>query len=946
MRHSENNNISAKIAKMEAKQDSLLRRLWAAAVAVKVPERKVASVAPGRGGGRPSKLQLQEAIMSLGKVILDNSSSSRSASNSDVDEEDDIDYDDIISKICNFLGKDLAEVLVRSEFAALQALVVCAVSERCELQTEILQSMMELEHADQLQLMEIIQSDLSDLEAPKSQPSMSEPTTIHANTSNNSITASANSTVINTNVIDAIADSERYSFPIHNSENSSSSSNTLLEVEIAGESDPYSLKNSQCQKCVSKQKDVESLQSQANALRAEIACMEDGLRREVQGQNQLVIDMELEILEKDNNLAQGEAEMAEMTKRIERLKESVSESHKLMQNFQKISDEVEVTRPLAERAPQLEAALQSCSAKLENLANVRSQLIAESNAHSATYSQLLEIQNEVSVLKEYKSQLENYQKQYNELSQIVEVASGQLRLQDEEIQALRNEKKRLLHGFETTEDMNAQLELELAAQQERLDNLKNGIGLEEAMMELNPELMKELKFLRKENTDLLAMVEDTSEESLGKLEASVNEQISSNGQLQQKLMSLKDDVQRTLQRISNLELMLATVSRDFRLFQGQCNEKASMFDEELKGKVNMHNKQMRSMRNQDSAILSLMTTSRQLLVSDLNTVIQSNDQIIKEKNNEISSLYSNISILNNDISTLDADNERLTNFNLESIENYKQELETAKENGSRRIVGMKRDFESRLSEMDASYTSVLDGEKAKFVQMEGELEEERSKKRRLEREKRVAEAESLRHKSQLQLSLTNASSGASSMNSAEIEGVIRDMRSLQQELESLKSENLSLKARESFRLGKISEVDKTINTRARVFQNEDNKGLVSRPQRGVRVSDDLNASICEAASTNSGMPVSNMSIGFADASELADRRVEQLMKERRELIAKSLEENKNKAEAKQKLMLMEQEAAALKARITKTTLEKERLERRILKAGGSLNCRDENSINC
>jgi Cu/Ag efflux protein CusF len=69
--------------------------------------------------------------------------------------------------------------------------------------------------------------------------------------------------------------------------------------------------------------------------------------------------------------------------------------------------------------------------------------------------------------------------------------------------------------------------------------------------------------------------------------------------------------------------------------------------------------------------------------------------------------------------------------------------------------------------------------------------------------------------------------------------------------------------------------------------------------------------------------------GLIDQSEIVDKRIEQLSKEKRELIAKNLEGNKEKMELSQKLIQAEKEVASLKTKLTKVTLDKERLERKI-----------------
>jgi hypothetical protein len=70
---------------------------------------------------------------------------------------------------------------------------------------------------------------------------------------------------------------------------------------------------------------------------------------------------------------------------------------------------------------------------------------------------------------------------------------------------------------------------------------------------------------------------------------------------------------------------------------------------------------------------------------------------------------------------------------------------------------------------------------------------------------------------------------------------------------------------------------------------------------------------------------------FQEQAELNDKRVEQLAKEKRELLSRSLEENKEKMEVQQKLVVMEKENTQLKSELRKTILEKERLERKYTK---------------
>ena len=71
--------------------------------------------------------------------------------------------------------------------------------------------------------------------------------------------------------------------------------------------------------------------------------------------------------------------------------------------------------------------------------------------------------------------------------------------------------------------------------------------------------------------------------------------------------------------------------------------------------------------------------------------------------------------------------------------------------------------------------------------------------------------------------------------------------------------------------------------------------------------------------------------GYLEQSEYAEKRIEQLTRETREMLSKGLEEIKEKNEVAQKLLLMEKENTALKAELRKNMLERERSERKFSK---------------
>ena len=61
---------------------------------------------------------------------------------------------------------------------------------------------------------------------------------------------------------------------------------------------------------------------------------------------------------------------------------------------------------------------------------------------------------------------------------------------------------------------------------------------------------------------------------------------------------------------------------------------------------------------------------------------------------------------------------------------------------------------------------------------------------------------------------------------------------------------------------------------------------------------------------------------YLEQTQLNEKRVEQMAREKREMLSKTLEENKEKMELSQKLLLMDKENSQLKSDLRKITLEK------------------------
>ena len=216
---------------------------------------------------------------------------------------------------------------------------------------------------------------------------------------------------------------------------------------------------------------------------------------------------------------------------------------------------------------------------------------------------------------------------------------------------------------------------------------------------------------------------------------------------------------------------------------------------------------------------------------------------------------------------------------------------------------LKKQTEEKMKTLIEIHDSALAAEVRKFKNVEADLEEERLKRRRADRESKVHREEASRYKAQLTCSGGGGSSGA---NMGDIESALREIKHMEAQLDEKNQEIAQLKANGK---GKVTSSGRV--TRSSTLANI---GTSSSSSSGPQRIKNDNNSYCS---------------GFMEHSELSDKKIEQLNREKRELIAKNLEENKEKMEIQQKLMLSEKENATLKSKLTKLTLEKERAERKM-----------------
>jgi chromosome segregation ATPase len=210
-----------------------------------------------------------------------------------------------------------------------------------------------------------------------------------------------------------------------------------------------------------------------------------------------------------------------------------------------------------------------------------------------------------------------------------------------------------------------------------------------------------------------------------------------------------------------------------------------------------------------------------------------------------------------------------------------------------------------------------------------DLEDEKVKRRKAERLKELFQSESQRQK--LQLSIMNdpnnsSSTGGGSGNNLDFDIAAKELKTMQQSLDTANKEIAQLKSLLDCQ-SKMTPMSST--TQSTGNNTTTTKSLLqTKPQRVLPQSSGNNHHISTGQSNNNA---GHSMFSYLEQSEVTDKRIEQLEREKREILSRSLEDNKEKMELSQKLLFLDKENSSLKNEIRKVVLEKERIERKMLK---------------
>lgn len=679
-------------------------------------------------------------------------------------------------------------------------------------------------------------------------------------------------------------------------------------------------------------------------------------------------DAELELLRKDQAICDLRSHIQDIEKRNIELESQCASNASLKEQLNSARDELDILRPQAAKVDAAEAKNEMLKLKLEDLQNVKQQLKTEYENHTATFTELTTLKQEVEGLRKLKPAMDTYRNELAELKITYEECRLRLSGREEEIQALRRSIDSLTGGHQGSLLQTQSLAEELRESQEQLRAMERVGGIGEGMSELNPALMQELKRLQAENADLLSKLDHSSLESLAQLEKNLADAKTMNSSLQKKLLTTKDSLELALTNIETLKLRLTHSQLDYVVLTQQFGEASSMSDADIEGQRVRSHMNLTRLQSEHHDAMSASTLRYEGIIAQISETLRTREETLSEKLAIIEQLTAeglekdqSIATLTADLAQTRADLEQHIADNTAQVEDMRAthekqmtDLQTASETQLAQLTSAAEQEKQALIE---SHARDLMAKESQLKQVENECGTQDTLRRRADLKRKFFETETHRLKSQLQLALTSNGSG-----NVDVDTAIKEMKTMQMQLEDANAELSHLRSitgsSSSGAAGGDSELAQPAAAAPSVAAAEHSTSIAtSRPLRAVRVKQsktddkDILASLNTNAtgginSSSNGAPINIYGYtNYLEQAELNEKKIEQLTKEKREMLSKSLEESKEKVEISQKLLVSEKQVTTLKDTVRKLELKVSRMEREMMKSGNMAFVNDENVIN-
>jgi hypothetical protein len=684
-----------------------------------------------------------------------------------------------------------------------------------------------------------------------------------------------------------------------------------------------------CSSCMNFEQLVEKLKNdkliERKALETEILELKSSMASETSR----LVDTELVVQEKDRLLKEMESKLADheqLQQKLEEITQQLADKRNMIASLQ---DQLDVDRSKLDKFDAMEKNLTKMKEKLADLKEIQLQLKTETEAHSQTFQSLIRAEQTVSELRPFQSQVDDYRLELAEQAIALSEANTQLQEARQQVQRLQS----MMQSMETSKQamFSSQVHLaeELQATAEALRSLERCEALGEGMSEFNPVLMQELNKLRAENAELSSKLDRSSLETVEKLQREIADQKVMAKSLTEKWQATKHTLEHT--------------ARDLDTTRRQLWE------------LTLQHQQLQEIKREHEAMTQSDLVQQIEVKQELFGTLRATQATLRDIHDELQSV----------IGKRQRDNE-----------NYAEQVAFLTETHAKKLEDFHDIHESQIETLERTHAAALADAEQRLVLVQADLDQEIVKRRKVERLKKLYETESQRQRLQLQhlTTVQEQLGGAGGLYAqGDFEAAAKEIRLLQEKLDEAHRELHLWKTQDaSVTSSTASTTVSGSNTNSNIHQsncnnNKENAAVAVPSTAAVNnynsasssqlrkpplrvlhhqsVTSSTTASVggvsTSAHSTsmnshlnpNTGKMNANQLLNYTEQAELHDKQLEQLAREKRELLSKSLEENKEKMELSQRLLALDKENAQLKADLRKRTLEKERLERNLLKSG-------------
>lgn len=681
-----------------------------------------------------------------------------------------------------------------------------------------------------------------------------------------------------------------------------------------------------CGQCQDMRQRIEQLHFDMTRERSTFECELTHLKNALTTENSKLIDFEVSMMQKEHQVGELRKQVEEhdeIVKKVALFAQMIAEKELLITELR---DELDLNRGKIDKYNALEKSLQKMKEKMSDLNDVREQLKTETSHHSETYNKLIEAEKELHELRDVSNLVEEYRKELAEKMIMVNDLTATLHEKELEFKSMQARLQELEAAKAEMASNHSHLTEELTATNEQLRAKDNFDGLGAGMSEFNPALMKELSKLRSENTELLSQLDRTSLASFERINKELTDQKAMVTSLQSKWSSTKQSLAQAQQQIEQLQQELFLLNLDYQAFQSLSREQQAMLWENISSMVQEQRTALHELKLSNQAATDVEHAQHSEEVKKLTQQLNESDQQLQHHMQRGDQLDSQLRKTQNELNHAEITMEEGNKKRKLVEEKYEEAMSSIAKKHRIEINHVHEQHNEALAEQQSEYEQKVQMEQQRVEMLQNELEMEVAKRRKVERLKKLYESESQRQKLQLQ----NIGAGGEGVNADGYDAAAKEIRSMQEKLDEANAEVHSLK----MQLASASNHHNGNQSGGRMTDQE-NAGSNAANQTAPKERNLLKP-LRILPSQQQQQQQSSSNFTYAEQAELHDKRIEQLSKEKRELLTKSLEENKEKMELSQRVLALDKENTALKAELRKRTLEKERLERNLLKTGKEL----------